>query len=248
MLKTNIEGTANVVNTALEKKIRRFIHISSVAALGRTKTGETVTEKKQWEENAINTNYAISKYRAEIEVWRAIAEGMETVILNPSTVIGFGDWNTSSCAIFKTVYSELPYYTTGVNGFVYVEDVARAAVEIVASEYVNQRFILNGENWSFQQLLNAIADGFEKKRPHRHATPFLAELAWRAEKVKSLITGSPSVLTRETARIAQTKTYFANNKILDALPGFSFTPLGQAIRESTAKYIAHLKNLVNKKD
>jgi dihydroflavonol-4-reductase len=236
MLKVNIEGTANVVNIALEKNINKLVHISSVAALGRTKHGETVSEKKAWEETLLNTSYATSKYRAELEVWRGIGEGLKSVILNPSTVIGYGDWNASSCAIFKSVSQQMPYYTTGVNGFVYVEDVARAAVALYESPLVNERFIISGDNWSFQKLLYSIADGFGIRRPHRHATPFLAQLAWRAEKVKSLITGKTSVLTKETARIAQTKTYFDNRKILDAFPAFRFTPLEEAIREATGKY------------
>jgi dihydroflavonol-4-reductase len=239
MMKVNVEGTSNTANIALEKNIKRFIHISSVAALGRTKSGETVTEKKQWEDTGINTNYAISKYRAEIEVWRAIAEGLNSVIINPSTIVGYGDWNTSSCAIFKSVYRELPWYTNGINGFVYIDDVARAAVSLFESGISNERFIVSGENWSFRQLLNTMADGLGKKQPHRHATPFLGGIAWRAEKIKSLITGNSSVLTRETARIAQTKTYFNNQKILETLPGFRFTPLSDAIIMASKKYLAN---------
>jgi dihydroflavonol-4-reductase len=103
MFKTNIEGTANVVNTAIEKNIRRFIHVSSVAALGRNTNGATVNEQQPWEEHILNTNYGISKYSAEMEVWRGIGEGLNAAIVNPSTIIGYGDWNNSSCAIFKTV-------------------------------------------------------------------------------------------------------------------------------------------------
>lgn len=243
MEKVNIDGTANVVNVALEKNIRRFVHISSVAALGRTQNGETVTETKEWQESDTNTNYAISKYKAEVEVWRAAAEGLMAVVLNPSTVLGFGDWNTSSCAIFKTAYQEFPYYTSGVNGFVYVEDVARAAVQLLASDIVHERFIVNGDNWSFQQLFNTIADGFNKKRPHRHATPALSALAWRAEKIKSLFTGTPSLLSRETAKIAQSKTWFDNSKLLRTLPGFSFTPLEEGIKISCERYLCQVAGL-----
>lgn len=162
MLKTNIEGTANIVNIAIDKNIRRFIHISSVAALGRTEIEETVNEERQWLDTKTNTNYAISKHKAEMEVWRAISEGLNAAILNPSTILGYGDWNTSSCAIFKSVHGGLPYYTTGINGFVYVEDVARAAVQLFDSDIIRERFIVNGGNWTFRQLLNTIADEFEK--------------------------------------------------------------------------------------
>lgn len=242
MFKVNIEGTSNVVNVALEKNIRRFIHISSVAALGRAQHGETVTEKKEWQESGINTRYAISKYKAEMEVWRAIAEGLDTIIINPSTVLGFGDWNTSSCALFKTVYQEFPYYTTGINGFVSVEDVANATVQLLASDINNERFIISSENWTFRQLFNSIAAGFNKRPPQRHATPALSSIAWRLEKLRSLFTGKPSILSRETAKIAQTKTYFDNSKLLAALPGFSFTPLQEAVEKSCKKYLDLMNN------
>jgi dihydroflavonol-4-reductase len=241
LLKVNIEGTANVINIALEKNVRRFVHISSVAAIGRTANGETITEEKKWQAGNMHTLYAISKYHAETEVWRGAAEGLDVVVLNPSTVLGYGDWNTSSCAIFKSVYNEFPWYTTGINGFVGVEDVARAAVMLMASEQSNQRFIINSENWSFQQLLNTMAEGFSKKKPQKEATPFLGGIAWRMEKIKSLFSGKKPLLTRQSARVAHSITYFDNSKILQTLPGFTFTPLAQSIQQSCAKYLANLQ-------
>ena len=240
MMATNIEGTANVVNAALATNIRRLVHISSVAALGRTANGETVTEKKQWEDNHINTHYALSKYHAEMEVWRGAGEGLDTVILNPSTILGYGDWNSSSCAIFKNVYNEFPWYSNGINGFVPVEDVANAALMLLETGISNERFIVNAGNWSFRQVFNAMADGFGKKRPWREATPALAAIAWRIEKVKNLFSGKASLLTKETARIAQTATYFDNSKICKALPGLVFTPLEVCIKNACNHYLQYL--------
>lgn len=243
LYQTNIEGTANVVNVALEKNIHRFIHISSVAALGRSASGETVTESKQWNDGRLNTDYAVSKYKAEMEVWRGIAEGLEGVILNPTVVLGYGDWNNTSCEIFKTVHNEFPWYTTGVNGFVHVEDVARATVGLLESSITGERFIINGSNWTYQQLFNTIADSFGKKRPNRKVTPFLANIALVTEKIKSILTGKASLLTKETARVAQNFTYYDNSKILKTLPGFSFIPLEEAIKDSCKKYLAGMPRL-----
>jgi dihydroflavonol-4-reductase len=240
MLKTNIEGTANVVNASLLKKIKRFVHISSVSALGRTTDGEIINENKQWQESNINTSYAISKYNAEMEVWRGIGEGLNAVIVNPSTILGYGDWNNSSNAIFKNVYNEFPWYTNGINGFVAVEDVAKATVLLMESNINNERFILNADNWPFRQLFNTIADGFDKKHPHRQATPLLAAIALALEKIKTTFSHKPSFLTKESARIAQTKTYFDNSKILKALTGFSFTPLDVSIKKACNQYLQSL--------
>ncbi len=237
LYQVNVEGTANVVNIALEMNVRRMVHISSVAALGRTVNGLQVTEEKKWEESKTNTHYAISKFKAELHVWRGMSEGLDAVILNPSTILGYGDWYTSSCAIFHQVYKGFKWYTAGINGFVDVEDVALASILLMESSISEQRFIINGDNWTFKKLQETIAAGFNKKGPTKLATPFLLSLAWRVEKVKSLFTGKKPLLTKESAKVAQSQTYFSNAKILDALPGFSFTPLEKTIKKACEKYI-----------
>lgn len=237
MYNVNVNGTANMVNISLEKNIPRFVYISSVAALGRTAGGGNVNEEKKWEENNVNTHYAKSKYKSELEVWRAIGEGLNAVILNPSTILGFGDWNTSSCALFKKVYDEFPWYVPGVNGFVSVEDVARAAVLLMESNISEERFIINSENWSFKKLQHCIADGFHKKRPTREVNPILMSIAWRSEKLKCFITGKRPLLTKESAKVAFSKTFFDNSKIRNALPSFSFTPLENTIANTCEKYL-----------
>ena len=242
MYQTNIEGTANIVNMALENGIRRLVHISSVAALGRTTAREEVTEQKKWEDNKNNTHYALTKHYSELEVWRGFAEGLEGAILNPSTIIGYGDWHTSSCAIFKSVYKEFPWYTNGINGFVGVEDVAEAAVQVLQSNIHNKQFIVNADNITFQQLFNMIAEGFGKRKPHREATHTMGEIAWRLEALKSFFNGQKPLLTRETARVAHSRTYFNNAALLQTLPNFSYTPLEVVIKNACKKYIAALQS------
>lgn len=241
MFRINIDGTANVVNLAIEKNIQYFVHVSSVAALGRKTNGAIVTEEKQWEDSKINTNYAISKYQAEMEVWRGIAEGLRAVIVNPSTILGYGNWNSSSCAIFKTAYTEFPWYTSGINGFVDVEDVAKVIVMLTQKNIWGERFILNADNWTFRQLLTTIADGFGKKHPSMHATPAIGSIAWRLEKFKKFFSGKPPLLTSESARIAQSRTFFDNRKILNALSDFSFTPLQQTISKACENYLRNIQ-------
>ncbi|HMI59714.1 MAG TPA: NAD-dependent epimerase/dehydratase family protein [Puia sp.] len=237
MFSTNINGTANVVNIALEKNIKRLIYVSSVAALGRTGNGERVTEEKKWGDSKWNTNYAISKYHGEVEVWRGIGEGLPAAIVNPSTLLGYGDWNNSSCTLFRNAFREFPWYTEGVNGFVDVTDAARAVVCLLESDVSGERYILNGDNWTFRHLFEEMADGLGKRRPSREATPFLANIAWRMARLKSILTGQPSILTRESAIVARSKTFFDNNKILQQLPGFRFTPLDETIKRACNNYL-----------
>lgn len=241
MYQTNVDGTANVVNIALEKNVNRLVHISSVAALGRTAGGGHVNEEKKWEESKVNTHYAKSKHKAEVEVWRGVSEGLDAVILNPSTILGYGDWNSSSCAIFKQIYDGFKWYTSGINGFVDVEDVARAAMLLMESSVSEERFIINGDNWSFKKLQDTIADGLGKKHSSRLATPFLLNIARRIEWLKSLFTQKKPLLTKESARVAISQTYFENDKILKALPGFSFTPLEESIKKGCEMYLGTIR-------
>ncbi|MBS1596681.1 MAG: NAD-dependent epimerase/dehydratase family protein [Bacteroidetes bacterium] len=240
MYKTNIDGTTNIVNVAIEKKIKKLVYVSSVSALGTNEDGGTIDEGKQWEEKHLQSHYAISKYHAEMEVWRGMAEGLHAVIVNPSTILGFGDWNNTSCALFKSSYDEFPWYTEGVNGFVDVRDTAKAVVMLLQSDIGGERFLISSENWSFHRLLDTISDGFTKKRPHLKATPFLAALAWRWEKLKSFFSGSSPLLTKENARSAQGQTYYDSRKIQQYFPDFTFTPLEQTIRKACQDYLFHV--------
>lgn len=241
MYAVNCEGTANVVNLALENNIKRFVHISSVAALGRTIKMDKINEERKWMDNKNNTHYAISKHQAEMEVWRGFSEGLNGVILNPGTILGYGDWHTSSCAIFKNVYKEFSWYTEGVNGFIGVEDVAEATVRLIESGIKEKRFIVSAENWTFQQLINTIAENFDKRKPQRKATPLLGEIAWRLEYFKSLFNGEKPLLTRESARVAHSMTEFDNSSVLKAIPEFSFTPLITVIKNACEKYKEAMK-------
>ena len=243
MYSVNADGTANVVNMAIENNVRRIIHISSISAIGRTANGDHVSEEKKWEESKLNTHYGISKHKAEMEVWRGFGEGLNGVIINPSTVLGFGDWHNGSCAIFKNVYKEFGFYTKGVNGFIDVEDVAKLVVMLLESNITEERFILSAENREFQWLFNTIADGFDKKRPTKEASALLSSIAWRLEILKSMMTGHKPLLTKESAKIARSITYWQNDKLLTALPGFSFTPLEESIRKACSNYENAVYNL-----
>lgn len=241
MYKVNIEGTANVVNAALDAGIQRFLHVSSVASLGRTVQASVVNEDKRWEDNIHNTHYAITKHHAEREAWRGFAEGLKGVIINPSTILGFGNWHQGSSALFKNVYRGFDWYTEGLNGFVGVEDAAEAAVQLLFSNITEKRFIVNAENRPFREVFSNIARGFGKKPPHRKATRRLSELAWRAEALKAAVTGAHPLITKETARVAHSHTSFDNRRLLQTLPSFQYKPLDQVIEEATGNYLRAMK-------
>jgi len=229
LLKVNIEGTANIVNACINAGVEKLVHVSSVAALGRIRNEEMVTEKMNWTEETSNSIYAKSKYFGEMEVWRGIGEGLKAVIVNPSLILGGDGWENSSSAIFKNAYNELPWYTDGVSGFVDVRDVARAMILLMNSEITAQRFILNSENLSYREIFSMIAKCFGKKPPSKKITSFVAEVVWRMEAMKSWFTGKKHLLTKETTRTARTKVFFDNTKILQALPQFHFMKIKDTI-------------------
>ena len=172
MLKTNIEGTANVVNAALACGVTKFTHVSSVAALGRNAASTFFDENNKWQTDPLNTTYGISKFNAEQEVWRGSAEGLNVVIVNPSIIIGAFDWRHGSPALIRTVAKGLRFYTTGSTGFVDVRDVATAISMLMQSDITNERYVLNAANATYQSFFNQVADALHVKRPDIKTTPF----------------------------------------------------------------------------
>jgi nucleoside-diphosphate-sugar epimerase len=164
----NVDGTANVVNAALNAGVKKFVHVSSVAAIGRIRPGELINEKMEWTPETSNSRYGYSKYLGEMEVWRGVAEGLDAVVINPSIILGPGNWNEGSTKIFKSVYDEFPWYTEGVSGFVDVEDVAAAMIALMKSDITAEKFIVSAENISYQHLFNMIAKAFNKKEASKN--------------------------------------------------------------------------------
>jgi len=225
----NIEGTKNVVNLSLNNGVEKLIHVSSVATLDRFKNGELITEKIGGNISTENSEYAKSKIASEMEVWRAMGEGLNAVIVNPSIILGSGNWDSGSSAIFKNCYNEFPWYTNGSNGFVDVEDVAKAMISLMNSSTINERFIVNAYTLTYKNLLSAVAKGFRKKQPSKLVTPLLSAIAWRVEKLKNLFTNKRPLITKETARTAQKNIAYDNSKLLKALPDFAYNSFEKCV-------------------
>ncbi|RBL93440.1 NAD-dependent epimerase/dehydratase family protein [Chitinophaga flava] len=238
LMKINVEGTANVVNMALDAGVEKLLYVSSVAAIGRAKEQAAITEDCEWEESRNNSRYSISKFQGEMEVWRGIAEGLDAVIVNPSIILGAGFWDEGSGTLLKNAWKEFPFYTDGVNGFVDVKDVVKAMIMLMDSSVSGERFILSADNWSYRQLFTTMADALGKKPPHIAVKPWMAEMVWRLEKIKGLFTGKHPLVTKETARTAQLKVYYDSSKIHNTLPEFVFRPLEETIREISAAFLA----------
>ncbi len=234
MFKINIEGTANVVNAALDAGIKKMVYVSSVAALGRIRENELINETMNWTEETSNSAYGQSKYLAEMQVWRGIGEGLDAVMVNPVIILGAGDWNSGSSQIFKTAYNEFPWYTEGSTGFVDVRDVVKAMIELMNSDITAERFIISAENRTYADVFNLMAKAFGKKLANKKVTPLLAKIVWRLEAIKSFFTGKDPLLTKETAATAMTKANFDNSKLKRFIPGFSYRKIEDSIADTCA--------------
>ena len=209
MMRGNVEGTANVVNACLEKSNVILCHVSSVAALPNSDKNSIITENTHWKGAVETSNYAISKYASEKEVWRGIEEGLQAVIVNPSIIIGPGEWKKSSTNMISASYKGIKFYTEGVAGFIDVRDVAEAMIQLMASKKTNERYILSTENLSFKSFFTLTHSAFGKPAPSIKVGKILSEIGWRLERLRHL----KPLITKETARASQQKNYYSNDKI-----------------------------------
>ena len=234
----NVTSTAHIVNEALEKGIRKLVHVSSVAALGRNDAKQTeITEEAEWEESKRNSQYALSKYFAEMEVWRGIGEGLNAAIVNPGIVLGEGNWDVGSSRLMKIVNKEFPFFTRGINSFVDVKDVVCAMVQIMSSDIHSERFIISAGNFSYKDIFTMMANELGKRPPHIAANNFLTSLVWRWSMMKSRIFGETATITKETARTSQAQAYYNNEKLLRHLAAFEYTDMKSTIKRMARAFI-----------
>lgn len=229
MLKINVEGTANVVNAGLKKKIDYFLHVSSVAAIGKSKEAALIDESQQDNAEAFSTAYARSKHLAELEVWRGISEGLSAAIINPSLVLGPGRWHQSSTKIFKYVWDENRFYINGTANYVDVRDVATVALRLLKHHITGERFIVSAGSISYQELLASIARAFDKQPPATLVKPGFIRVASVLDGIKARVTGRPPLITNELRQIAKNTHTYDSTKV-QQVTDITFNPLVNTVR------------------
>ncbi len=233
----NEQGTARLVNACLEAGVKKLVHVSSIATLGKPENEQRlINETDNWKDSPDNSNYAITKFRAECEVFRGSKEGLTVAVVNPSVILGPGNWSDGSARLIKTVADGLKYYTTGRTGFVDVRDVADAMIALMNSEISDERFILNGHNLSWQHVFTLLANALGVKAPSVCPPRWQSEIAWRFLALKALFSGKEPLITKETTHSAYKEIEFDGSKITRAIPGFSYRSLEDTISYTTRMY------------
>jgi len=231
MLETNIQGTANMVNVALEKGIEHIAYISSVAALDPQKENRVVDELQFGNNPTRYSAYAESKFQGELEIWRGVEEGLKAVVVNPSIIIGPLVPVDGPGGFFQAIRKGMGFYPSGVTGFVDVRDVCRALLELMDRGIYNERFILSQDNHSYRHIFQTIARKFNTRQPAKKIPPFATALAWRLEWMRSKVFGGKARITREIHESAHRKTHFSNEKIRKAID-FQFISIEKSIQDT----------------
>jgi dihydroflavonol-4-reductase len=229
--KTNIEGTANIVNFCIAKNIQKLCFVSSIAALGDLKENETIiTEDTEWNPELFHSDYAISKYGAEMEIWRGQQEGVNSIIVNPGIILGPRFWQEGSGILFKKIENGFSFYSKGTTGIIAVTDVVNIMVQLMKSDAKNERFTLISTTITFQDLFNSIADALKKRRPSIYITPFATRVLSRIDWFFSNVFRTKRKLDRATATASFTINAYSNEKIKNQLQ-FDFTDIHLYIKE-----------------
>ena len=225
----NVTGTANMVNLALDFKVSAFCYVSSIAALGKSDTQKHITEETDWNISDPNV-YALTKYQAELEVWRGIWEGLSATIINPGVILGPGFWKKGSGKLFSFAHKGSPFYFPGGSGFVGVNDVVNAMLLSVKTKKWGERFICVSENISYQELFGYMADGFRLKKPTYQLPFWVLEILWRLDFIKGLFLKSDRKITKHTLKGLRSRDFYDSNKSSQMLP-MEYTPINKIIAE-----------------
>ena len=237
MSEINIDGTSNIVNLCIANGVKKLCFVSSVATIEKSVTSEIMDEADEWNIEKVSYGYAMTKYGAEMEVWRASQEGVPVVIVNPGIILGAGFWHQGSGALFSKIEKGFSFYSEGVMGFVSVNDVVKAMILLMKSDIVNERYILVAENSSFKNIFFQIAQNFGKNPPSIKVTKLMSSIGWRLERLKSILTNKPPALTKHSAKSIHDKRYYSSEKIQKKL-NFNF----ESISETTKNVCEIYKN------
>ena len=234
MYHSNIVGTRNILFACENSSVKKFCFVSSVAVLDGTDENGKVTEDSNFNPKLRHSKYAKSKHFSEMEVWRASAEGLKTVIINPGVIIGSGNWQSSSGEIFGTL-EKFPYAMSGSSNYVDVRDVANIAIALMERNIFGERFLIISENKKLVEVANLI-----RKKLGKSQAKVLPKWILNVGYVLNLLLGwlipPLRLLNRINIQAVTSHHILSNNKIKERLD-YQFIPITESID-------FHLKNYI----
>ncbi len=237
LFKINVEGTANIVNQCIISKVQKLCYVSSIAAIGASIGNEPIKESNEWND-ALSYGYALSKHKAEMEVWRGSQEGVPVVIVNPGVILGPGFWKTGSGRFFLAAHKEPNYYLPSGTGIVTIGDVVTAMLRLMTHSTIkNERFILVNQNWSYKKLAETIATGLQTNKPQKELKLWMLSILWKLDWLRSKITGSRRKLSKTTVKIFHHTAVYDNSKIQSHLNDFQFEDLEEKVLKYAAMFL-----------
>jgi dihydroflavonol-4-reductase len=196
MYAVTVEGTRAVLQAAQQAGVRRVVHTSSVAALGVPESGPVqngtlalIDESHTWNYTPDRWPYGYAKYLAELEVQKAVAEGLDVVIVNPSGVFGPGDiYRTSSSLVVQIARGRIPAVVPGGWNIIHIDDVIAGHLAALERGRRGERYILASHNMTFMTFVNLIAS-VTHARPVTGTIPtWMAHAAaWPLEWLRSFL-------------------------------------------------------------
>lgn len=238
--KINIEGTANIVNLCLSNNIKKLCYVSSIATIGKTIDDSLINEDTHWNPEEDHNVYAITKYGAEMEVWRGTQEGLNAVVVNPGVIIGPGFWKSGSGSLIRLVYKGLSHYTNGIVGYIDVNDVVLAMVKLMEGGIKNERYILVSENISYKDFFTKTATQLHVKPPKKKASKLALNMVWRLDWMRSFIFNKRRRLTKHTSKTITTISRFSNKKAITDL-NYNFKTIDDSIAETCQLFLKDLE-------
>ena len=230
----NVGGTRNLLSACCEAGVEKVIYTSSVGAIGMRKDGLPADEDTPVRLDDMIGHYKRSKFMAEQVALEFAASGLPVTIVNPTTPVGTGDLKPTPTGkiILESIRGHMPAYVeTGLN-LVGVEDVATGHLLAEVKGAIGERYILGGENWSLEEILEAVARICGKHTPRVRIPWTLAFVAGYMENflIGTLLRREPFI-PLEGVRMSRHKMYISSEKARTEL-GYTPGPVEKALREA----------------
>jgi nucleoside-diphosphate-sugar epimerase len=231
--RVNIRGTANIVNLCIKNKIKKLCHVSSVATLGYNI--KEIDENNYWDGNKHKSAYAISKYGAEMEVWRGVQEGVKSVIINPGVIIGPGFSKSAFGTIIKMVTNKKRFHTCGKTGYVDVRDISNIMIRLMNSKIENERYILVNKNLSYKKVIDMVSSNLGLKNKSTFVSKSKLKIALVFDLVSSKFFNKERKLSKALCKTLTRNFNYSSKKIKKNL-NFEFTSILETFEKSCQFY------------